>query len=399
MAAIEEVETVPATPAPATTVRVLRSVEEVEAERARLEELPWGRVDARPDYFLAVLNARKEAERPHVVLVERGDEVVAALAGRVERAPLEVGIGYTVLYRPVVRSFTMVHGGAIADDPDGARILVTRIEESLAAREFDVASFPALPLDGVLRRALDGVAGALRRGRFADRRPHHRLVLAESLDAWTKTWSSKARYKLKRQCRLFEEAFPGEISVRTLSAPEDYERIFADIEAIAAQSYQRALGAGFADDELYRAIVRVSLDHDWFRAFVVYRGETPIAFWQGYADHGTFHSANMGYDAAYADHSPGTYVLWRGFEELFADAAVTTIDYGLGDAEYKRRFGNDTWEEQDVLLFAPTARAVRINLTRSAILAAADLARRALDRTGATARVKKVWRRRLRSTS
>ncbi len=381
------------------TVLVLRSADELEAERARWDVVPWGRVDAQLDYFLAVLRTRTEAERPHVVLVERDGRVVAALAGRVERAPLECSVGYKVVYRPVLRSMTVVHGGLVAGDAEAARILVGAVDEALHEREFEVASFPSLPAEGELRAVIDATGPRVRHGGFAARRPHHRLVMADTLEAWLSTWPSKSRYKLRRQARLFEEAFPGELSVRLLSSVGEYDRIFADLEAVAATTYQRGLGVGFRDTPLFREIVRVSLEKGWFRAWVVYRGETPIAFWQGYVAGGTFFSANMGYDSAYADYSPGTYLMTNVFEDLFADPDVRVVDYGLGDADYKRRFGNETWDEQDVLLFAPTARAVRVNLTRSAILAGGEAARRALDRTGATARVKKLWRSRLRSAA
>jgi CelD/BcsL family acetyltransferase involved in cellulose biosynthesis len=293
----------------------------------------------------------------------------------------------------------MVHGGALMSDEAATRALADEVARALAAREFEVASFPALPVGEDLRAALDAIAPRTRRGAFAVRRLHHRLFMPETHEQWTKTWSSKSRNTLKRKMRRFEEAYPGELSVRLLSTKDDYERIFADLDSIARCSYQRRLGAGFEDTPVFRELVRVALEHGWFRAWVLYRRETPVAFWQGYVVGETFFSSNLGYDAAYADHSPGLYLMSLAFKDLFADDRIQVIDYGLGDADYKRRFGNGSWEEEDVLLFAPTARAVRINLTRSAILVVAQAARTVLDRAGVTARVKKSWRRRLRASS
>ena len=56
------------------------------------------------------------------------------------------------------------------------------------------------------------------------------------------------------------------------------------------------------------------------------------------------------------------------------------LDYGVGDAEYKRRFGTRSWREGNVFIYARTFRGIRINLTRTVLLAGVGGARRILDR-------------------
>ena len=88
-------------------------------------------------------------------------------------------------------------------------------------------------------------------------------------------------------------------------------------------------------------------------------------------------------------------------EELCADDGIDVVDYGFGDSEYKRRFGSDSWEEEDVLIFAPTFRGVRINATRTAVVGAARLAKAVATKIGIAAWLKRRWRQRLaaRTTS
>ena len=102
-----------------------------------------------------------------------------------------------------------------------------------------------------------------------------------------------------------------------------------------------------------------------------------------------------GYDPAFSHLSIGTYLQMRVIEDLCADPTVHTLDYGFGDAEYKRRFGTDSWEESNLLVFAPRPRALAINLWRSAVLAAVGATRTALTRAGVLDRIKQGWRRRL----
>jgi CelD/BcsL family acetyltransferase involved in cellulose biosynthesis len=129
--------------------------------------------------------------------------------------------------------------------------------------------------------------------------------------------------------------------------------------------------------------------------YVLYLDGEAIAFWPGSAHGGTFHIGTPGYDPAYADYRIGTYLQMRMFEDLIADPDVRVVDYGQGDAEYKRRFGSESWDEADMHVFAPTPRALAINATRTAILAAAEGARAALRRAGVLERIKRGWRRRL----
>jgi CelD/BcsL family acetyltransferase involved in cellulose biosynthesis len=106
-----------------------------------------------------------------------------------------------------------------------------------------------------------------------------------------------------------------------------------------------------------------------------------------------------GYDPALAQLRVGTFVLMKLIEDLCADETVGTVDYGFGDAEYKRRFGTRSWQEEDVFVYATTARGIRINLVRTALLDAAGVAHRVLQRSDAFGCIEREWRRRLSGQS
>ena len=55
------------------------------------------------------------------------------------------------------------------------------------------------------------------------------------------------------------------------------------------------------------------------------------------------------------------------------------MDFGLGDAEYKRHFGDESWEEDDVLIFARRRRPVTVNLARSGVLTASRAGKAGLE--------------------
>ena len=66
---------------------------------------------------------------------------------------------------------------------------------------------------------------------------------------------------------------------------------------------------------------------------------------------------------------------------------------GLDRATHLR--GDRSWLEQDVLVFARSFRALRINAIRSSLLSGVALGKRLATAGGSPDRIKKVWRRRI----
>jgi len=90
----------------------------------------------------------------------------------------------------------------------------------------------------------------------------------------------------------------------------------------------------------------------------------------------------------------GTYLLGRMVEQLCGEEGLDWIDFGFGDAEYKQHFGDESWLEEDVLVWARRPRPIRLNATRTALLAADRAARSILRRRQLLARARRQWRAR-----
>jgi CelD/BcsL family acetyltransferase involved in cellulose biosynthesis len=85
------------------------------------------------------------------------------------------------------------------------------------------------------------------------------------------------------------------------------------------------------------------------------------------------------------------------FRDACEDDSVDVVDFGLGDAQYKQRFGSEMWSERDATLFAARPRAFALGLAERTVEIAARAAARMLRATGLTDAVKRRWRRRLRA--
>lgn len=371
-------------------ITTARTVEELEKLRPALRALPPERVDADPDFFLQVL-ATRDSARPHVVAATRGKER-AVFVGRIERTELRTTVGYRTVLNPSVRALVLAHGGYVdATGGELAGVLVRELLAALRRGEADVLQLPALRVGSPLHAAASA-APRLQRQPFASVRVHRRLELPSSYEEFLKSRSRSTRESVKRYTNRLLRDHGDELDVRLLREPADLDRIVRDLDDVASKTYQRGLGVAFDANERDRTAL--GLERGWFRVWVLYRQEQPIAFWPGWIYEGTLFIGTPGYDPAYGDYRVGQYLQMRMTEDLCLDPEVAAVDYGFGDAEYKRRFGTESWDEQDVVIFRRSPRGLALNAARGGVTGAVNVAKRILggERVG---RLKRSWRRRL----
>ena len=283
-----------------------------------------------------------------------------------------------------VRQLTLVHGGIVAESEEITRLLIAELRSSLCSGDADVIWLPSLPTDEALYRLAATQGPRLFREASAPPATHHRLDLPASFEAFLASRSKATKKKVKLIRNRIERDYRGRLQVHVHSKPEDIDTIFRLCEPIAAKTYQRGLGVALADTPQQRRLIAVGLRRGWFRLYSLSLDGSPISFWPGWVYNGTFFSSIPGYDPEFAKYSVGTYLLLRIIEDLCEEPAVLRIDYGLGDAEYKRQLATDSWVEQDVRLYSATPRALMISVSRSAVTIGANSGRAVLDRYGLT---------------
>ena len=379
-------------------VRFVRGYDDVRELRSTWQALPGDAITADFDFVHAVLATRGEEAEPAVLVVEREERPVGMVIARIEPTALPLQIGYRRVYSPRFRTLNVVYRGlrgSVGGDESAAvtdellRVLRETDVELVVLRRLDLAH----PLYGattarpsrVVRQLYTRVGVAWERS------------LPGSFDDFMASLSKSTRSGVRRYAKALEREFDGRLEVRRFTGIEDLDTYLRDADAVAATSYQRGLGVGVRNDEAQRLRTELSMQKGWFRAYVLYLDGTPVAFCGGDAYGGRFHYGIPGYDPAYRAHRVGTYVLMKMIEDLCADDSVHVLDFGAGDAEYKRRFGDRSWNEADVHLFRPRARPVFANVARAGILATNDGLKRVAGRAGAADRVKRRWRDRKRS--
>ena len=379
-----------------TRVTVARSVEELDALQGPWEALQGRHFPTDPDAFRTILRHQPQTVRPHVLLLERDGEPVSLLLARLENLRLSTKIGYREVYAPRLRALTVVNDGLLgADSEEACRTLLAELRGSLAAGEADVLRLRNLHVGSPFHRVATTELPRLSRGHRSHPSVHWVLELPPTFDAFLKSLSSSTRESVRRYGRKLTKEYGDRLELRSFRDPSELDELFEQIGRVAETTYQGGLGVAFTGDELQRSLTLLAMERGWFRAWVLFLDGAPRAFWHGEAYRGVFRIGVPGYDPAFGHLRVGNFVLMRLIEDLCGDEGVDTLDYGFGGAEYKRRFGTRSWQEEDVLVYATTAKGIRVNAARTGILSTAGLARRALARGGALDRIKRGWRQRL----
>lgn len=379
-------------------VTVARTFDQVEELRDLWRTLRGGVVTSDIDSFVTMLRASDHASTPYVALVERAGKAPTLAAGRLEELELSTKVGYKAVYSPRVRAITIAYGGLLGEtSAETAGVLLERLRESLSNGEADVVRFRSLRVGSPMHLVATKAPPLTSRQHVGVRTGHWARELPPTYADFLGSLSSRTREGVRRYSRKLEREYGERLSLQRFRGEDQLAQFFADAHSVAERTYQHGLGAAITEAPALRSLIELAAARDWFRAWVLSIDGTPAAFWHGIAWRKVFSIGVPGFDPAYAQQRIGTYVLMKAIEDLCADEAVETLDFGFGDAEYKRRFGTERWEEEDVLVYARTFRGLRVNLTRTVVLKTAGAARRIAARTSALQELKRRWRSRLSS--
>jgi hypothetical protein len=380
-----------------TAIRVARTVEELKALRPILDRVEWGRFEADPEYVMSMIAARDGNPQPFVVVAESGGIPLATFVAIIENIRLSSSFGYRALANPHLRALVGAHGGTLAWDDEAARSVLRTIREALVDGEAEALWCPSLPLDSYPYRLAPLLGSTLFRPGFAKIWTHRRLDLPATFEEFLGNLRKATRADIRRDGRRLEAAFRDRLGVvRLHETGGDVESIATALEHVAAKTYQRGLGAGFIDSPEQRSLIELGLEREAFRAWILEIDGAPVAYWQGSVYGRSYISSATGYDHSFAKHRVGVCLLAHVIGDLCADLGVDCIDWGFGDAEYKRLFSTESFDERDLVVLAPTLKGARVSVTRAAVLGSSAAARKAADTFGVTNRVKKKWRQRRR---
>lgn len=375
-------------------IGMLRTFEELEAVC-----LQWKQWQNHPnndfEQFKKICRLRPDVESPFVVAMECNGLPQTLLVGRLEMTQFRPAIGYVTLLKIPARIMVVIHQGVLGQmDEKAATESVKYLWSLLCSGVADVLEFHYLSEDASLLKALQ----LHRPGWFCEKKLRWSTHWQMDLPAEGRFIECKLRAKhrtsIRKRERELEAAFPGKVAWRWMSRFDDIPGLCKRLEEVAKRAYQRGVGSGFIDNEEFRQRLALFAGRNQLRVQVLEIDGRVRAFWFGYLYHDVFHLSETGYDPVLSRYEVGTLMFIRLSDELSKES-VRKLDFGIGDAGYKQRFGDRSWREGTVRLFAPTAKGVILR-TYSGLFTWIDkIGRTAIQKLRVEDRLRTAWRRQL----
>ena len=183
--------------------------------------------------------------------------------------------------------------------------------------------------------------------------PRWRIDLPAKEEDYWKTFSPRTRRTFRNNLKRM-----GQTHLERITDASQVPGFLIDAHEISKQSWQsRQFGLRIRNDqsELQRLTVLAQLG--FLRSYVLKVADKPAAFAFCHQRNGYFRYEEVAYCAEFSPYSPGVTALQQIVEDLYRDALPRCFDFGGGDAEYKRQFGNRESRSQSIWLVPPTWRA------------------------------------------
>jgi hypothetical protein len=378
-------------------IDTLTTSEQLQSIRKEWEQWQWY-PEADPDFVSLIVESRKEAQGVCVLALRESRSVQGLLVGRSETSRLNSWPGLSGWLGPRLRVLEVLYGGMLGDwREENAEKFVLALKAGLARGDWQVIRFRMLDLRSPLWAIAKRHFGWLCRGCVAAPNPHWSLRLPKSFGELQKSLDSKTRKNMKRHLKLLESEVR-DISVRRLDQLSDLKTITETSEAIFCKTYQKGLEPSWTSEEMVKR-VSLWLRRGSFQSFFLFAGDKACAYQHILKYRGHALAAGTGYDPGFQRYGVGKYIQFRALEDLCRDGDVTVLDFGYGDAEYKREWCNSRQEEADLVLFRLSWAGLLGNAMRTGEIKGFENLKRLLKSSGLFASVKRAWRARRRKNS
>lgn len=297
-----------------------------------------------PRWVETLANRKDKSARIYAL---RGQNGLTGLATfLVHPSSLRLALGeLTLLSRPVRRFNAFAAPLAHADG--GREREISILTELLARMREDMDRDQVIFLESVTEgtalfdlvtrpAALAGQFHALQYGNLYR---HRFATITDSFEGYLKQLGSRTRADLRTNRKRFIAHVQQNYRTRCFRTQADVPDFLADSTELSRKTYQyRLLGSGLRDRETLERCYLAAAARGWFRSYVLYANERPIAFQVGYVYRGRFHAYEIGYDPEWARHHVGIFLHTEIIADLAAtNGAVKEFDFGNGDNLHKER--------------------------------------------------------------
>jgi len=220
------------------------------------------------------------------------------------------------------------------------------------------------------------------------------IDLSGTFDEYIQKFKSKTRKRIRNRINKFTRFCDGKLIFKSYQTAEDFDEFYQLALSVSVETYQHKLHqCGLPDNQSDIEIYRQLAVNNALRGFLLFHGDKPIAYNLITIKNNVALADAGGYNPEYANWSVGTVTEWLSLEKLFADDTLTTLDYGLGEADYKEFFSTGNQLVVDVFFLKKTLRNTLLIISHAAFSRLIRNTGNLIDKVGLKKRLIKLIRR------
>jgi hypothetical protein len=215
----------------------------------------------------------------------------------------------------------------------------------------------------------------------------------KSFDSYAAQLPGKVQHELQRKLRRFTGYSGGQIDLRTYRSVAEAQIFEGLANAVSHKTYQhRLLGVGLPDTAQFKADLMDRASRDAMRGYLLFHQGTAIAYAYAITKGDCLQFRCIGYDPSWRELSAGIVLTYHALRSAIGERRFAIIDFGFGEARYKKDFATGSLPCATVFLFRPAIRNLLIVLSHRACIAASDCFSGLTKRLGIKEHLKQYFR-------
>lgn len=350
------------------------------------------------EFFKEICSSFGEGTNPHVVVFYEDEKPVALLIGRQTSRPALClkAVGLRMLS---MRCWTIFFDGIITNGKTSSiNAAIDYFDSQLRSGEIDSLNLQALHLkDKVVNRIIQSLQDRFKVIRNPELHLYRKIRDIETRLEISNN-SSKTKSTFRRKDRKLTKHFDGAVEMLVNTTMAEVNSFIEDAAWITSQTYQATLGSGVTKNSYWKAIIQSLASIGCWRGYLLKSNNLLIAYVLGAVVDEKFTLFATGYSPKYENLSPGTVLLNRVFSSL-NDDGVCLVDFGYGDATYKRLHATDIEEDLSLQVYGKRFRASLGWILDYGNSSTVKIAKYTLEKAGLKNMAKRAWRQHLLNRS
>ncbi len=348
-----------------------------------------------PDYFIQQFESRAKGAKPHVMLFKKDGKSKAILIGWTKEQKIPCWLGYYKIETPLLNSLEIEIGGLVTDGTKEAEeVLKKYLKSVLLNKNFELILIDHISETNPLWESLISGAALGAKPVYKESTAWVSKIYDKETDSPNELHSSKTKAKFRRKARRLLEQFNNQLKIIKLTSQDDMEFFIKNADIIGQKSYQYAIDVGVKNNSYWRNMLNSLVEGNFFRGYLLMNNDKPIAYSQGAIYKDYYYQFATAYDLEYRKFSPGEYLRLEFTKDLIEEK-IGFIDYGYGDADYKRMFGTHSVKEATLRIYGKGLKPKIAKGLDKGTTTISEKLKNKLEKAGLFNKIKKMWRSKL----